>query len=111
MPNKDKKDLMEMITFGAEDVFKSGGSSLTDADIDAIISQGEKRTAEMKARLEESCQHTLASYNMEGGDPSKLYELDGKEYDAQGIQGLIRKLRAAEARGGGSLPSMHVASS
>ena len=39
-----------------------------------------------------------------GGDPSKLYELDGVEYDAKGMADLIRKLKNAQNRekaGGG----------
>ena len=35
---------------------------------------------------------------MKGGDPAKLYELDGVEYDAKGVRELIAKLkRASEA--------------
>jgi len=32
-----------------------------------------------------------------GSDPSKLYELDGVEYDAKGVNDLIKKLQAAKA--------------
>lgn len=43
--------------------------------------------------------HSLANFKLEGGDSSKLYKLDGAEYDAKGIRELISKLRTSKADG------------
>ena len=57
------------------------------ADIGVLRTQGEARTAEMAAKLKTDCQMSLDNYNtqLEGGgsDLTKLYELDGVEYDAK----------------------------
>ena len=100
MPSAKGDELMSMIKFGADAVLKSNGASLTDADIDELLTQGEARTAEMAAKLKTDCQMSLDNYNtqLEGGgsDLTKLYELDGVEYDAKGVRELIAQLRAAE---------------
>ena len=100
MPSAKGDELMSMIKFGADAVLKSNGASLTDADIDVLLTQGEARTAEMAAKLKTDCQMSLDNYNtqLEGGgsDLTKLYELDGVEYDAKGVRELIAQLRASE---------------
>ena len=101
MPTLQANELQQMIRFGADVVIKSEGASLTDADIEVLITQGETRTKELAAKLQADAQHSLASYQMEGGDPAKLYELDGVEYDAKGVRELIAKLkRASQASAG-----------
>ena len=105
---------MSMIKFGADAVLKSSGASVTDADIDVLLTQGEARTAEMAAKLKTDCQHSLDSYNnqleVSGSDLTKLYELDGVEYDAKGVRELINQLKAAEYGkvGGGDSESSSV---
>lgn len=100
MPSAQRDELMSMIKFGADAVLKSSGASVTDADIDVLLTQGEARTAEMAAKLKTDCQHSLDNYNnqleVSGSDLTKLYELDGVEYDAKGVRELINQLRAAE---------------
>lgn len=51
MPSLQTGELQQMIRFGADVIIKSEGTSLTDADIDVIISQGESRTKEIAAKL------------------------------------------------------------
>ena len=40
-----------MVRFGAEMVFSSGDSTITDEDIDRIIAKGEEATAELDAKM------------------------------------------------------------
>eukprot|EP00965_Chrysotila_dentata_P203205 6181569-Pleurochrysis_carterae.AAC.2 len=79
------------------------------------------RTKELADKILADCQHTLADFNMEKGDASKLYEVDGVEYDAKGLHELVRKLHAADAEkrsqarlapnsGGGMRPATAAAS-
>ena len=99
MPASAKEELLGMIKFGADVVLKSDGATLTDEDVDRLISQGQTRTQELAAKIRADCQHSLANYQMEGGgDPNKLYELDGVEYDAKGVHELIKQLRAREGQ-------------
>ena len=101
MPSAQRDELMSMIKFGADAVLKSSGAALTDMDIEQLLTQGEARTAEMAAKLKTDCQQTLDKYNTDlegkaGSDFTKLYEIDGVEYDAKGMRELISQLRAAD---------------
>jgi SWI/SNF-related matrix-associated actin-dependent regulator of chromatin subfamily A member 5 len=44
-------DVSSMIRFGADRIFRQTGSSITDADIDAILLAGEQRTQELNSKL------------------------------------------------------------
>ena len=108
MPSAQRDELMSMIKFGADAVLKSSGAALTDMDIEQLLTQGAARTAEMAAKLKTDCQQTLDKYKTDlegkaGSDLTKMYELDGVEYDAKGMRELISQLRAAdESRNGTS---------
>ena len=59
------------------------------------------KTAEMAAKLKADCQHSLETFDLDaGGDPSKLYQLDGVEYDSKGVRDLIEKLQGGVGRQG-----------
>lgn len=106
MPNLKPDELMGLIRFGADAVLKMEGATLTEEDIDELLKRGKERTAQKAAKLKADCQHSLANFSMEaGGDPAKLYQLDGIEYDAKGVRELIDKLRAAEQTEGGAAGS------
>ncbi len=47
-----KEEMMSMIRFGAEQIFRSSGSTITEEDIDAIISRGEQKTADLNSKLQ-----------------------------------------------------------
>jgi SWI/SNF-related matrix-associated actin-dependent regulator of chromatin subfamily A member 5 len=59
-------ELQNMIRFGADEVFKSASSHVTDVDIDAILADGEQRTEELKARIQSGMQHTLSNFVFDG---------------------------------------------
>lgn len=42
-----REDLLETVRFGADKVFKSKDSSITDNDIDMILNQGKKKTQKL----------------------------------------------------------------
>lgn len=44
-------DVSSMIRFGADRIFRQKGSTVTDADIDAILLAGEQRTQELNSKL------------------------------------------------------------
>jgi SWI/SNF-related matrix-associated actin-dependent regulator of chromatin subfamily A member 5 len=59
-------ELQQMVRFGADEVFRSSGTAVTDLDIDAILADGEKRTEELKARIQSNMQHTLGNFVFDG---------------------------------------------
>jgi len=74
-----------MVRFGADEIFRSGGSSgITDEDIDAILRRGEDRTAKEKDRIQRDMQHTLQNYSVDDskGDMS-IYMWGGQDFAQQ----------------------------
>lgn len=47
----NKDELLQMVRFGAEMVFSSKDSTITDEDIDRIIAKGEEATAQLDAKM------------------------------------------------------------
>ncbi|KAG6490000.1 ISWI chromatin-remodeling complex ATPase CHR11-like [Zingiber officinale] len=47
----NKDELLQMVRFGAEMVFSSKDSTITDEDIDRIIAKGEEATAELDVKM------------------------------------------------------------
>lgn len=47
----NKDELLQMVRFGAEMVFSSKDSTITDEDIDRIIAKGEETKAELDAKM------------------------------------------------------------
>ena len=47
-----KDEIMSAIRFGAQAVFQNEGAEIVDEDIDSILEQASKRTAEMNAKFD-----------------------------------------------------------
>jgi len=63
-----------MIRFGADEIFKSRDSTITDEDIDLIISRGAQRTEELNDKLQSNAK-TLLDFSLGGANPqASLYE-------------------------------------
>ena len=85
-----KDELMETLRFGADKIFRSKDSSITDADIDAIMEAGEKRTEEMSG----STNNTLSSvdkgdmynFSLDGGKASNTQIFEGKDYSDKSMR-------------------------
>eukprot|EP00935_MAST-01C_sp_MAST-1C-sp1_P001291 g1291.t1 len=74
-----KDEMLEMIKFGADTVFRTEkGKSISDADIDHILSEGEKRTADMMSSLEEHSKGDLLDFKLDGGINTQ--EFEGVDY-------------------------------
>jgi SWI/SNF-related matrix-associated actin-dependent regulator of chromatin subfamily A member 5 len=72
-----KGELMSMVKFGADEIFKSSGSdgstnNITDADIDVLLAKGEERTKADSEKLKRDMAHTLSSFD-------NLLDFSGKE--------------------------------
>lgn len=52
----NKEELESLINFGASEIFKAQGSTITDDDIDNLLKRGEERTNKQNRELEEKMQ-------------------------------------------------------
>eukprot|EP00955_Chlamydomonas_euryale_P069313 360403-Chlamydomonas_euryale.AAC.2 len=62
----NKEDLLSMVRYGAELVFSSSAGAVTDADIDAIITKGERDTAALNNKMAEFTDNAM-KFTMDGG--------------------------------------------
>ncbi|GMF12236.1 unnamed protein product [Phytophthora lilii] len=62
-----KNDMLEMIRFGADQVFRTTDSTITDEDIDAILAKGEQRTEEMKQKMQVHDKGDMLDFKLDGG--------------------------------------------
>ncbi|KAI4317631.1 hypothetical protein L6164_025487 [Bauhinia variegata] len=69
----NKDELLQMVRFGAEMVFSSKDSTITDEDIDRIIAKGEEATAELDAKMKKFTEDAI-KFKMD--DTAELYDFD-----------------------------------
>ncbi|BAB64747.1 putative DNA-dependent ATPase [Oryza sativa Japonica Group] len=73
----NKDDLLQMVRFGAEMVFSSKDSTITDEDIDRIIAKGEETTAELDAKMKKFTEDAI-KFKMD--DTAELYDFDDDKF-------------------------------
>lgn len=78
--NGTAEELLSMIRFGAEEIFKSRGKDVTEADIEQLLADGEAKQSALEGELKTSCQQSLASFKL-GADEENLYEFEGITYN------------------------------
>jgi SWI/SNF-related matrix-associated actin-dependent regulator of chromatin subfamily A member 5 len=83
----DKDQMLNMIRHGANYVFSSKESDITDKDIDQILTEGAKRTEEMKKKLEELGESQLRKFTIDSeAQPAdqkegfSVYNFEGEDY-------------------------------
>ncbi|KAF8572435.1 hypothetical protein P879_00003 [Paragonimus westermani] len=93
-----KGDVLEMIKYGANYIFRSKDSDLKDEDIDIILARGEQRTAEMNEKLATLGESNLRALKFdtpeESGAAFSAYYFEGEDYrekhqKGSGIEGWI----------------------
>lgn len=72
----NKDELLQMVRFGAEMVFSSKDSTITDEDIDRIIAKGEEATAELDAKMKKFTEDAI-KFKMD--DTAELYDFDDEK--------------------------------
>jgi len=99
--NLSKNELMSMVRFGADEIFKGQGSVLTDADIDVILANGEARTAEQQELIQKDAQHSLANFSLSTSEEQSgsLFDFEGDDYKKkQAAGGLFLNLPQRERK-------------
>jgi SWI/SNF-related matrix-associated actin-dependent regulator of chromatin subfamily A member 5 len=82
-----KTELLGMIKFGAEEIFKSTEATITDEDLDAILTRGEKKAQEIDKQYKESCQNNLLNFSL--SEDANLYEFEGLDYSQKPTTSII----------------------
>lgn len=86
LKDKDKlsrDELMSAVTFGADKIFKSKDSSITDADIDLIIDAGKRKTQELNEKLQAADKGDLLDFKLDGN--SNLQTFEGVDYSSNAL--------------------------
>ncbi|XKL63332.1 hypothetical protein PGB90_005696 [Kerria lacca] len=75
----NKDDMLNIIRHGANHVFASKDSEITDEDIETILEKGEHKTEEMKQKLESLGESSLRNFTMDA-PPTSVYKFEGEDY-------------------------------
>ncbi|EPT32235.1 SWI2/SNF2 ISWI-like SANT [Toxoplasma gondii ME49] len=79
-----KNELMTMVQFGADHIFKSGaGEDVTEEELEAILARGQERTDAMNEKLQAHVKKSLLDFTINSAPSSSLYEYDGIDYTDQ----------------------------
>ncbi|XP_013135017.1 PREDICTED: chromatin-remodeling complex ATPase chain Iswi isoform X2 [Papilio polytes] len=77
----NKDEMLNMIRHGANHVFSSKDSEITDEDIDTILAKGESKTEELKQKLESLGESSLRAFSMDTpGATDSVYQFEGEDY-------------------------------
>ena len=74
-----KDEMLGMIRHGADHIFASKESEITDEDIDIILERGEKRTEQTRQKLESLGESSLRNFTLDTGE-SSVYQFEGEDY-------------------------------
>lgn len=85
LKDKDKLSRDELLTavrFGADTIFKSKDSSITEDDIDMILDQGKKKTQEMNDKLQAADKGDMLDFKLDG---SSVQTFEGVDYSTSAL--------------------------
>ncbi|XP_021961000.1 chromatin-remodeling complex ATPase chain Iswi [Folsomia candida] len=75
----NKDEMLNIIRFGADHVFASKDSEITDEDIDAILSKSEVKTKQLDQKLGALGESSLRNFTMDAPTES-VYKFEGEDY-------------------------------
>jgi SWI/SNF-related matrix-associated actin-dependent regulator of chromatin subfamily A member 5 len=84
---KDKlsrDELLEAVRFGADKIFKSKDSSITDDDIDLILDAGKQKTQEINEKLKMAEKGDLLDFKLDGSS-TNLQTFEGVDYSSSAL--------------------------
>ncbi len=87
----NKDDLLNMVRYGAEMVFSSAPSNITDQDIDAIIQKGQETTEELNNKLQNFTDDAL-KFTLDGG--MSAYEFEDAKDKEEDNTDQVQQLKA-----------------
>jgi SLIDE len=87
-----KEEIMAAVRFGADTVFRSEESTITDEDIDVILERGKAKTKEMQEKLKKAEKGDLLDFSLDGGISAQTFE--GIDYSDKNLRDHLRMLAA-----------------
>ncbi|XP_053398932.1 SWI/SNF-related matrix-associated actin-dependent regulator of chromatin subfamily A member 5-like isoform X1 [Mercenaria mercenaria] len=76
-----KDEVLNMIRHGASHVFASKDSEITEADIDEILAKGQKKTEEIKDRMDKLGESSLQGLSFDTTEQrGSVYKFEGEDY-------------------------------
>ena len=87
-----KEEIMAAVRFGADTVFRSEESTITDEDIDVILARGEAKTKELAQKIQEKDKGDLLDFRLDGGISAQTFE--GVDYSDKDLRDHLRMLAA-----------------
>jgi len=78
-----RDELLEAVRFGADKIFKSKDSSITDDDIDLILDAGKRKTQELNEKLQAAEKGDLLDFKLDGGTSVQTFE--GVDYSSNAL--------------------------
>lgn len=88
-----KEEIMAAVRFGADTVFRSEESTITDEDIDVILERGKAKTKEMQEKLKKAEKGDLLDFSLDGGISAQTFE--GIDYSDKNLRDHLRMLAAS----------------
>ena len=73
----NKEELLNMVRYGAEQIFSGDASTITEEDIDTIIKKGEDATTALNSKLEQFAAGAMSSFAM--NSDLDMYDYKDKE--------------------------------
>ena len=91
-----KEEIMAAVRFGADTVFRSEESTITDEDIDVILERGKAKTKELADKITKAEKGDLLDFRLDGGISAQTFE--GIDYSDLEMRKQL-KLLAADSMG------------
>jgi SWI/SNF-related matrix-associated actin-dependent regulator of chromatin subfamily A member 5 len=87
-----KDEIMAAVRFGADTVFRSEESTITDEDIDVILERGKAKTKELAEKISKAEKGDLLDFRLDGGVSAQTFE--GVDYSDKDLRDQLRLLAA-----------------
>jgi len=87
-----KEEILAAIRFGADTVFRSEESTITDDDIDVILERGAAKTKELADKIQKAEKGDLLDFRLDGGLSAQTFE--GIDYSDKELRNQLRLLAA-----------------
>ncbi|KAL3815904.1 hypothetical protein ACHAXA_005752 [Cyclostephanos tholiformis] len=92
MDKLSKEEVMNAVRFGADAVFRSEESTITDMDIDTILERGKAKTEELAKKIQKAEKGDLLDFRLDGGVSAQTFE--GIDYSDAQLRNQLRLLAA-----------------
>jgi SLIDE len=87
-----KEEIMAAVRFGADTVFRSEESTITDDDIDVILARGAAKTKELAEKIQKRDKGNLLDFRLDAGISAQTFE--GVDYSDKELRDHLRMLAA-----------------